>query len=269
MNLTAPFRGCRYSILKNVLGGDILLSGEFMRLKDENCEYLECEKKWVFALLIFVGGYFGGFTYNARGGVFCNAQTANFVLFGLAVSKAEWARAVYYFIPMTAYVLGAFVSETVAYSIKKYRLIRWDTLLIGIEMAAVVILALIPDSAPYQITHVAVNFICSMQYNTFRQAQGIPVSTTFCTNHIRQVGVYAALSLRHPQEKAYRDRMCFHILLIISFVAGVIAAAMLSTRFGGHALFGALVPLTAIFADFLYADLRTEKGRIGEKPHGH
>ena len=32
-----------------------------MRLKDENCEYLECEKKWVFALLIFVGGYFGGF----------------------------------------------------------------------------------------------------------------------------------------------------------------------------------------------------------------
>lgn len=60
MNLTAPFRGCRYSILKNAFDGDILLSGEFVRLKEENCEYLECEKKWVFALLIFVGGYFGG-----------------------------------------------------------------------------------------------------------------------------------------------------------------------------------------------------------------
>ena len=255
--------------MKNEFGGAIISSGEFMRLKDESCEYLECEKKWVFALLIFVGGYFGGFTYNARGGVFCNAQTANFVLFGLAVSKAEWARAMYYFIPMTAYALGAFVSETVAYSIKKYRLIRWDTLFIGIEMAAVVILALIPESAPYQITHVAVNFICSMQYNTFRQAQGIPVATTFCTNHIRQVGVYAALSLRHPQEKAYRDRMCFHVLLITSFVAGVIAAAVLSTRFGGHALFVALIPLGALFADLLYADLNTERDRIAEKPHGH
>ena len=108
-----------------------------------------------------------------------------------------------------------------------------------------------------------------MQYNTFRQAQGIPVSTTFCTNHIRQVGVYAALSLRHPQDKAYRNRMYFHVLLIMSFVAGVIASAMLSERFGGRALLGALIPLMALFADLLYADLNTEKDRIGEKPHGH
>ena len=28
-----------------------------------------------------------------------------------------------------------------------------------------------------------------MQYNTFRQAHGIPMATTFCTNHIRQAGV--------------------------------------------------------------------------------
>ena len=38
-------------------------------------EYLECEKRWVFLLLMMVGGFFGGFTYSIRGGVFCNAQT--------------------------------------------------------------------------------------------------------------------------------------------------------------------------------------------------
>ena len=47
--------------------------------------YLECEKTWVFALLMAVGGYLGAFTYVRRGGIFCNAQTGNLVLLGLAV----------------------------------------------------------------------------------------------------------------------------------------------------------------------------------------
>lgn len=33
--------------------------------------FLECEKRWVFGLLMLVGGFFGGFTYTIRGGVFC------------------------------------------------------------------------------------------------------------------------------------------------------------------------------------------------------
>jgi uncharacterized membrane protein YoaK (UPF0700 family) len=49
------------------------------RLYPEN-DYLECEKKTSFFILMFVGGFFGAFTFSVRGGVFCNAQTANFVL---------------------------------------------------------------------------------------------------------------------------------------------------------------------------------------------
>ena len=30
--------------------------------------------------MIAVGGFFGAYTYVQKGGVFCNAQTANFVL---------------------------------------------------------------------------------------------------------------------------------------------------------------------------------------------
>lgn len=60
-------------------------------------------------------------------------------------------------------------------------------MLIFIEMAAVLILGCIPDSAPVQISQVIINFLASMQYNTFRQAEGVAVATTFVTNHIRQV----------------------------------------------------------------------------------
>ena len=41
---------------------------------------LECEKFWVFVTMIAVGGYLGAYTFILKGRVFCNAQTANFVL---------------------------------------------------------------------------------------------------------------------------------------------------------------------------------------------
>ena len=39
-------------------------------MENNHKEYLECERHWVFALLIFVGGFYGVYTYLLRGGVF-------------------------------------------------------------------------------------------------------------------------------------------------------------------------------------------------------
>ena len=43
----------------------------------EEKKYLVCERKSVFALLTVSAGMMGAYTFNLRGGVFCNAQTAN------------------------------------------------------------------------------------------------------------------------------------------------------------------------------------------------
>lgn len=85
---------------------------------------------------------------------------------------------------------------------------RWDTLLIAIEMFVVVVLGFLPESAPVQISQVAINFIASMQYNTFRQAQGVAVATTFATNHIRQIGIGLAKEVKHlkSKEKEFRKK---------------------------------------------------------------
>jgi uncharacterized membrane protein YoaK (UPF0700 family) len=156
-----------------------------MDTEKEKDEFLECERWWIFALLMAVGGYFGAFTYSIRGGVFCNAQTANFVLFAMALGNMNWSKALYYIIPMSAYLLGAILSESLALKVKKYHLLRWDTILVGFEIIVVLLLGFLPESAPFQISQVIINFICSMQYNTFRQAQKVPMATTFCTNHRR------------------------------------------------------------------------------------
>ena len=178
--------------------------------------YLTCERNWVYFTLICVAGFWGAYTYLLRGNIFCNAQTGNVVLMGLALGSAEWGKALYYLVPISAYILGAFVSELLPNPIKHRFFVRWDTVLIFIEMAAVLILGCIPDSAPVQISQVIINFLASMQYNTFRQAEGVAVATTFVTNHIRQVGIGLAKELHHRRsaDKSHRETWARHAVLL-------------------------------------------------------
>ncbi len=238
-------------------------------MSKENQSYLECEKNWVFAVLIFTAGFYGAFTYSVRGGIFCNAQTANFVLFAMAIGQGKLTQALYYLIPMSAYLLGAIVSEALPKPIKKMRLIRWDTLLILVEMAVVLMLGFLPESAPFQISQVAINFICSMQYNTFRQAQGTPMATTFCTNHIRQVGIGLVRGIQKHGEREYLLRALRHFGMLVCFVLGGILSAFLCRFLLGKAIWFALIPLAFVFFNLLYADLKTEREQILRKPHGH
>ena len=186
----------------------------------------------------------------------------------MAVGSGDVGKVRELVIPITAYFLGAVVSERVAGTIKRFHLIRWDTLLLLLEMLVVVGLGWIPDSAPYEISQVLVNVICSMQYNTFRQADGIPMATTFCTNHIRQVGVFFTKGIRHA-EPAHFKRMVFHIGMLALFTLGGVAATVACAHFGGKGVWFALIPLGLAFCDLLYADLHTEKGEMARKPKGH
>ena len=235
---------------------------------DKKQDYLECESSRVFSLLMLAGGALGAFTYMARGNVFCNAQTGNILLLGLALGDGEWRRAAYLLIPITAYGLGAAVSEFLPVPVKKAGKLRWDTLLIGFELLVTVLLGFVPEEAPYQISQVAVNFICSMQYNTFRQAEGIPMATTFCTNHLRQAGVWLVKGLR-KKDRTYLKRFLQHGRMIVLFVAGAAAGAVLCRYVWGKAVWGASVVYLIVFLDLLYADLKKEKGQLGRVPSGH
>ena len=232
--------------------------------------YLTCERRWVCQLLILAGGILGVYTYLLRGNVFCNAQTGNVVLMGLALGQGQWRHALYYLIPISAYTLGAFLSELAPIPVRRLR-VRWDTLLVALEMAVVFLLGFVPDSAPVQISQVAINFIASMQYNTFRQAEGMAMSTTFVTNHVRQLGVGLAKELRHrgEAEKPHRKRLFLHVRMLLFFIAGAVVGTVCCTHFGGKAVWAALVPFGVVLAALLRADLFTERGRLSQKPSGH
>ena len=239
--------------------------------KKQGVYYLMCERTWVFFTLTAVGGFFGAYTYLLRGHVFCNAQTGNIVLMGLALGSGRWRDALYYLIPISAYLLGAFLSELVPDPIKHRLFIRWDTLLIAIEMLVVAGLGLLPDAAPAQISQVAVNFIASMQYNTFRQAEGIPVATTFATNHIRQIGVGLAKEVRHRRtgDRSHRPRLARHAEMLFFFAAGAVVGTVFCHLLVGRAIWVTALPMAVILATLLHADLTTERALVERKPSGH
>ena len=236
--------------------------------KDNSSHYLACEHYHIFAMLMLSAGMMGAYTYNVRGGVFCNAQTANFVMMSIAFGQANWKHGLYYLIPITAYLLGAYISEAVPTPIKKVGLLRWDTWLVALEALALFLIGFVPLSVPHQFVQVAVNFLASMQYNTFRQAEGITMSTTFCSNHTRQVGIALAKLVRKHDMAAFR-RGLEHLGMILSFCAGGLSLTIACRFFPEKSIWLCLIPLTLILIELVHADLTSEHDLLSQKPSGH
>ncbi len=234
-------------------------------------QYLLCEQNWVYYILITVSGFWGAYTYLLRGSVFCNAQTGNVVLMGMALGAGEMRQAVYYLIPISAYLAGSFISEILPNPVKHRLLIRWDTLLIGVEILVVVILGFVPESAPVQVSQVAINFIASMQYNTFRQAQGTPMATTFATNHIRQIGLCLAKEVQHRRkaDKSHRTKLKKHFFMLLCFLCGAVTGTVFCNLIIGKAIWITTLPLLFLFCRMICDDKAQGKEHLEQKPLGH
>lgn len=236
--------------------------------EQERAKYLTCERYFIFELLIFAAGAMGAYTYNLRGGIFCNAQTANVVLMGIALGKGEWVRGLYYLIPISAYILGSMLSEWLPLRVRRIHFLRWDTYLIGFEMLVLFGIGFLPLSAPAQIVQILITFICSMQYNTFRQAEGIPMATTFLTNHVRQIGVGFSKFLS-KKDKAAGKRAFKHARMVLAFFAGAAILTLLCPLLQEKAIWLSLLPLGVSFLIMLLADRGIERSALEQKPSGH
>ena len=190
-----------------------------LKLRHDSSGYLTCEHVSVFYLLMLTSGIMGAYTYVVRGGVFCNAQTANF-------------------------------------------------LMLGFEALILFIIGFIPTTVPDPVVQVAVNFIASMQYNTFRQAEGIPMATTFCTNHIRQVGIGVAKLFRKHDQKGFHRGM-EHLGMIVCFCVGAFLLSVFCKFMNEKSIWIALVPLLILFYRLAHADLTWEHDLLNKKPAGH
>lgn len=225
---------------------------------NNNLDFAPNERLWVFVFLTISGGYIGGFTYFLRGNIFCNAQTGNLLL--LAINLAKWNPKMisYTLSSLISYSSGILISEYLSSRVNKIGVIKWHTCLIAFEILTIIVLGFVPDSAPYEITQLFVNFITAMQFNTFRKAHGLGIATTFCTNHVRQVGSNFIKFLDNRNIQHLHTSLS-HLSMIIAFVVGVFCAVVMSKYFSGRAIWGALIFLITIFIYLLKTDLEKAK----------
>ena len=231
-------------------------------------KYLTCEKRLVFELLIMTAGMMGAYTFNLRGGVFSNAQTANVVLMAIAFGKKNIRHGCYFLLPISAYLLGTILSEVLPNPVKKVRLFRWDTLLIMFEMLILFAVGFIPMTVSNHIVQIIINFICAMQHNTFRQAESIPMTTTLCTNHLRQFGVWGIKYLK-SKDKNSLIRQKSHFLMICFFFLGGFFETIACRFLGEKAIWLVVVPLGINLFKLIRADLKEEKDFFEKIPLGH
>lgn len=226
------------------------------------------ERRSIFALLTLSAGMMGAYTYVLRGGVFCNAQTANIVRMAVDLGQRKWMDGLYYLIPIGAYLAGAFLSELLPSPLRRFGFLRWDSYLICFEWLALLLIGFVPLSWPHQVVQVTVNFIASMQYNTFRQAEGIPMSTTFCTNQVRQVGIGLAKAVR-KHDRAALSRALFFLGMVGCFLAGGAVTSFSCGPLREKAIWLNLLPMGIVMVRLVHADLTEEKGLLSRKPSGH
>ena len=222
-------------------------------------KYLECEKLWVFLVLLFVGGFYGAYTILLRGGVFCNAQTGNMVLMGMAFGQGQWSQGLYYLFPLGIYLIGVMIAEILPQYVRRLG-IRWNTLLIFLEMAVVVAVGFIPLTADHRISQFIIMLLCGMRYNTYRQAQGVGMSTVFCTNHLRNLGSNLANAIFRGEKHPNAGKTAgVYLLVISSFILGAGASGLLCLLCSGYAIWFALIPLAVVLVKLLHADRTKEK----------
>ena len=102
-----------------------------------------------------------------------------------------------------------------------------------------------------------------MQYNSFRQAEGMPMATTFATNHIRQVGIGLAHELYSigSDDKSHRRKLAAHSLMLLSFTGGAIVGTFFCHVVGNYAIYASLPALAVVLAAMIRSDLANLRGQ--------
>ena len=215
-------------------------------------------------LLSVVGGFLESYTYMLRGGVFCNGQTGNLVLMIISLVEGEIHRALYYPVPIVAFVLGIMLTNYMHYRLTGESVVAWIHILLAIEIVVLFFIGLVPLHFPNALANVPISFICSIQYHTFRQLKGAPYASTFCTNNLRLVAenLYRCCV---EKERGAGMRALRYLAIIGIFLLGTATGALLARPMGQYAVWICCGLLTVVLIITLCDDKQWHKKVISSK----
>lgn len=171
-------------------------------------------------LLALAGGFMDAYSYVCRGQVFANAQTGNILLFGVFISEGNYHRALRYFCPVLAFVMGIVIADIVKHHLKDRRIPHWRQITVLFEALVLIGVGMMTQEWNL-LANCLTSFACGIQVESFRKIHGNGIATTMCIGNLR-TGTEAMCNYWYTKEKKELKKSLFFYGIIVCFAVGAI-----------------------------------------------
>ena len=203
-------------------------------------------------LLALTGGSLDAFIYLNHGHVFAAAMTGNGVLLGVAILHHDYAQALRHLLPIFGFITGIFFANLLDKSLKHHAV----TVGLACEISALFIASFLPGHFPDLAFVPIISIVAAYQITSFRQVDTYAYNSTFITSNLRTAvdGLYDALTpaKRKAGLRKFRELSC----IVLAFLGGAVAGAILSAHLYNHTLWLINLPLIAVLILTLYGTHR-------------
>jgi uncharacterized membrane protein YoaK (UPF0700 family) len=214
-------------------------------------------------LLALTGGALDAFIYLNHGHVFAAAMTGNGVLLGVSILHHDYAQTVRHLLPIFGFITGAFLANLLDKSLKHHAV----TVGLVCEIATLFIASFLPGRFPDLAFVALIAIVAAYQVASFREADHYAYNSTFMTGNLRTAvdGLYDALrpATRKAGLRKFRELSC----IVLAFLAGATAGAILSPHLYNHTLWVINLPLVAVLILTLrrtHQESQAAKKKVGE-----
>lgn len=205
------------------------------------------ERTVIVQLLAMTSGGIDAYSYLTHGHVFASMQTGNLILLGVNLVNGDFSVILNYLLPILTYCFASAITKWFQLHFPTESKIDRQSLILTFEMFIFLIVAIIGDIVPLNITILMISFAISAQFVEFSSLHGIPVNTLMMSGNIKKVGMLTVDGIVNKKPKSIR-RAKRSLLLIIAFFIGIFLSAWAVKILDRQAiLFEVIILLIALF----------------------
>ena len=192
-------------------------------------------------LTSFMSGFINAYTFNTQGGIFAGVQSGNVLGMMIQLSKGQFDQAFNYLFPIIFFVFGQFFAYF-GRQLAKQKKLSWSFMVSKLMIVLIFLASLIsPDVSPYP-TIACLAFFASIQLDAFRRVRGMDYANVMMTGNVKNA---AALWIKGVTERDtnLKHQSYYTMLVLVSFMIGVLFSSLLSPYFFEYSLYFLLIPL--------------------------
>jgi uncharacterized membrane protein YoaK (UPF0700 family) len=187
------------------------------------------------ALLVTSNGFVDAYTYLAHGGVFANAQTGNVILFGVGLAKPGEVNPLTHLWPVIAFVVGVVVAHVFRGEAAERQLHYPLRYVLGLQALVLVVVGLLPASAPEPSITTSIGFVAALQFSLFRSVRTATVVPVAMTGNLMRTTDAVLTALRSHRREDVALALLY-VSLVLGFAAGAVVGALVTGVVGTRAV---------------------------------